>query len=735
MRVEELEKYGIEKRYIERLIKSGIKELFPPQEEAIKKGLLEGKNIVLSVPTAAGKTLVAILSIARMLEKSYKAVYIVPLVALAYEKYEQFSNFFKEHKVAISVGDFDSADPWLKDYDIIVATSEKLDSLIRHNVSWIPDIRVIVADEIHLLQDVSRGPTLEILLTRLRECAPSAQIIALSASIKNAKEIAEWLSANLVKSDFRPVKLYEGVSHNYEIKFLEKEGYKLNKDLPVECAIVENTLKQGWQAFFFVSTRKFAESLAEKLNQTTKMYIKPKEKEELEKLSENILNVLETPTEQCKRLAKCVKNGVAFHHAGLVGMQKRLIEENFKKGLIKIICCTPTLAMGISFPADRVIIRDAKRYYPGIGSVYIPVLDYSQMKGRAGRPEWSKFGESILIAKNEEEAQELVDNFILGEPETITSKLSVEPVLRMHTLALIASGFCNSKKSLFNFFSKTFYAHQYGNISLVFDKILEILEELKEWKFVEEKKKKLYATRIGKRVSELYIDPLTAYFFISSVEKKKDLNEFGVLQLISNTVEMKPLISVRTGEYAEVCKIISEREKNFIQKPPKEWELEFEEFIKSVKTALLFESWINETTEEQMLVKYRVTPGELHTRLEIADWLIYSLQELLLLLGKKELLKSVRKLRIRLQYGVKEELIPLVRLRQVGRIRARKLYNAGLTSLEKLRKVSLDALSLIVGAKVAYTIKEQLGQVKKEKEERQVLLKDYRVDKVGDAGI
>ena len=332
MKIEELKKFGITETYVERLKEGGIRELYPPQELALKKGLLEGKNLVVSVPTAGGKTLIAIMAmIKKLLTEKCKVIYVVPLVALAYEKYEKFKKIFKEQKVAISVGDFDEADPWLKDQDIIVVTSEKMDSLIRHGIGWMREIGLMVFDEIHMINDPSRGPTLEVLITRLRVSSSNSQILALSASIKNSKELADWLDAELVESDFRPVKLYEGVSFDSKVEFLEKEGYKLREDLSLEEAIAEDTLKRRWQAFFFLSSRRNAESLAQRLVKISSKYLSKNEKKELKRIAEEVLNVLEVPTKQCKKLSACIKKGVAFHHAGLLGKQKRIVEENFKK--------------------------------------------------------------------------------------------------------------------------------------------------------------------------------------------------------------------------------------------------------------------------------------------------------------------------------------------------------------------------------------------------------------------
>jgi helicase len=727
MKIEELSDYRIPEQYIQKFKEEKIFELYPPQADIVRKKLFQERNLVISLPTAGGKTLIASLAtINKLLKSKCKIVYMVPLVALANEKYQYFKNLFdKKYKVAISVGDFDSTDPWLADYDIIVCTTEKLDSLIRHGVNWIKEVGLVIVDEIHLLQDPSRGPTLEILLTRLKEMVPRAQMFALSATIKNADEIAKWLNAVLVISDFRPVKLYEGVSFNSKIQFYERPSYDLS-NLETEAAILENTLNLKKQALFFVSTRKYAESLAEKLIKITRSSLGKSESFHLETLANEIENVLEIPTKQCKRLSACIRNGVAFHHAGLLGKQRRLIENNFKSGLIRAITATPTLALGVNLPAFRVVIRDAKRYYSGLGYVYIPVLEYKQMTGRAGRPQYDQFGESILVAKSEEDAQDLVDRFVMGEPESITSKLAVEPILRMHTLALIASEFCKSEKALLEFFSKTFYAFQYGEISLIEERILNILENLVVWGLIVIKKGKLIATRLGKRVSELYIDPYTAHQFIEALKKtsKRKITSLSFLQTISNTIEMRPLLSVRSGEFSELNETIVNKENQFLQEIPDDWELEFDDFLKSVKTALMFEDWINESTEDQLLTKYRITPGELRGRLTNADWLVYSLQEIALLLGYKNILKDMRKLRICLSYGIREELITLVKLKQVGRVRARKLFGAGLKSIDALKKVPLERLSSIVGPKVASTIKEQLGErVKKIKEEKQVTLR------------
>ena len=203
------------------LEKEGINELRPAQEKSIKKGLLEGKNLLVCTPTASGKTLIAELAaIKSIVEGKGKAVYIVPLKALANEKFKEFKRKYSDLvNIALSVGDIDSADPYLANYDLIITTSEKLDSLIRHKANWLHNISTVVIDEIHLLNDISRGPTLEILITVLNQILKKAQIIGLSATIGNPEQLAEWLNAEIVIDDWRPVTLHKGIYLNGEISF------------------------------------------------------------------------------------------------------------------------------------------------------------------------------------------------------------------------------------------------------------------------------------------------------------------------------------------------------------------------------------------------------------------------------------------------------------------------------------------------------------------------------------
>ncbi|MFC1753543.1 DEAD/DEAH box helicase [Thermoproteota archaeon] len=203
------------------LLEEGISSLRPCQWKSIKKGLFDYKSLLVCTPTASGKTLVAeMAAMNAILSERGKAVYIVPLKALATEKHKDFKRKYgKLARVGLSIGDLDSSDNYLHSYDLIICTSEKLDSLIRHHTPWLKDIAVVIVDEVHLLNDPGRGPTLEILITMLRGMLKKVQLICLSATIGNEKELARWLGAELIHDTWRPVELRKGIYLDGEIEF------------------------------------------------------------------------------------------------------------------------------------------------------------------------------------------------------------------------------------------------------------------------------------------------------------------------------------------------------------------------------------------------------------------------------------------------------------------------------------------------------------------------------------
>lgn len=493
----------------------------------------------------------------------------------------------------------------------------------------------------------------------------------------------------------------------------------MNIDVVSKKSIVNlalDTLRMNKQALVFVNSKRSAEKCAEDISK--------KCEKSLYEFKENVLNVLPKPTRQCERLAKCVEKGIAFHHSGLAPKQKELIEDGFRDGKIKIICCTTTMAAGMDLPAFRSIIKDVKRYTHH-GMDYIPVIEYHQCAGRAGRPGKEDYGEAIVIAKDEFNKQEIIERFILGKPENIDSKLAVEPVLRVYILSLVVSGIAKTKPSLIEFFSKTFWAYQYKDMKELGNIINKMLTLLRDWGFIKKDNMdfvpanelgdgRLIPTKLGERVAQLYLDPFTANHLIKGIEKAgKFVEPFALLQLICNTLEMRPLIRVKAKEEEFFENLFGEKETEILSEIPSFFDYEYSDFLDSIKTTNMFLDWMNEEEEETLLEKYNVRPGETRYKISRGDWLLYSLKELSIILDKKWLTKDIEKLRVRIKYGVKEELLALLKLKNIGRVRARKMFDAGLKTLKDVKEINISRLGKLIGEKTAGNVKKQLGVIEK----------------------
>ncbi len=631
-----------------------INALNPIQEEALEKGVLKGNNLIVSAPTGSGKTLIAEMAALNVINQGKKAVYTCPLRALALEHYKEFRKY--DVKVALSIGDYDSSDTWLEKYDWIVTTYEKLDSLLRHRAPWIKDIGLLIVDEIHEI-DGSRGPTLEILISKIRHMNPNVQIIGLSATIPNTDELGEWLNAGIVESDYRPTKLKEGVF------FRETIYYNDGSVEHVPCigdeliSLIKESLKFG-SVLIFTNSRKSAEKLAEKISKEMNT--------ELTKESEMIKRILDPPTEQCILLSKVVKRGVAFHHAGLVQKQRELIEDWFRNGKLNVIVATPTLAAGVNLPARRVIIHTLY-YFDGIKQEKIRVRDYKQRAGRAGRPKYDTTGEAIIMVRSSDEIQDVMERYVYGTPEKVFSRLGNPAALRFHVLSLLSEIYINDLESLLKFFRSTFFFVQNRDSSF-FEPILQkTVNELELMGFV----KNYEPTEIGRRVSELYIDPLSAYNMINALTSSIPGSENAYLYMIVDTTEMKPYPSVKNeGEYlAKFYTIVNEL-----------FRYDYDDYWIPNKMKLLeiLKAWINEESEKSILEHHGIPPGTLRGYVLNAEWLAYAALELAKLLGADTRIGELRELMIRLKHGVKRELIPLVSIQNIGRVRARTLYQHGI---------------------------------------------------------
>ncbi|THE65718.1 ATP-dependent DNA helicase [Salinadaptatus halalkaliphilus] len=738
MNVEELS--GLPPGALEHFRQEGIEELYPPQAEAVEAGATDGENLVAAVPTASGKTMIAALSMLSAVQRGGKALYIVPLRALASEKKAEF-DAYEQFGVTtgVATGNYESTSEWLATKDIVVATSEKVDSLVRNGADWLSDLTCVVSDEVHLIDDRGRGPTLEVTLAKLRRLNPTLQVVALSATVGNADEIADWLDAALVDTDWRPIDLQMGVHYGNALNFDDGS----TREVPVEgsekqeAALVRDILQEGGSSLVFVSSRRNAEAAASRLGGVAKRELTDEERTELADLAADIRD--DSDTETSTDLADCVENGSAFHHAGLSSAQRSLVEDAFRDRLLKVISATPTLAAGVNTPARRVIVRDWRRFDPSAGGMApLDVLEVHQMMGRAGRPGLDPYGEAVLLAKSHDESDELFDRYIWADPEAVRSKLAAEPALRTHVLATIASGFARTREGLLEFLEATLYASQSteaGRLERVTDDVLGYLERndfversgsggrtdenegaggftaAADLAAQENRDEALEATSLGHTVSRLYLDPMSAAEIVHGLERADQRpTALGLYQLTARTPDMYELY-LRSGEDDTFGELYYERERELLGDTPSEFEEDrFEDWLAALKTGKLLEDWAEETDEETITDRYKIGPGDLRGKVDTAEWLLGAAESLAREIDS-EWTVAVRDARARVEHGVGEELLELVSVGGVGRKRARRLYEAGVEEPADLRTADKGViLRVLKGKKTAETILENAGR-------------------------
>jgi helicase len=619
---------------VDHLADRGIETLYPPQTAAVEAGVTEGERLVAAVPTASGKTLVAELA---MLTAGGPALYIVPLRALAREKYETF-DALPGVSVGISTGDYDSPAEDLGRYDVVVATSEKVDSAIRNGAEWVADLACVVVDEVHLLGAAERGPTLEVTLATLQRRSPGVQVVALSATVDNPEDIADWLDARLVETRWRPVELRTGVYSDGSVRFDDGttrrpsavgatagrsddatgddsdgggQAADPDRDADTEATVdlVADAVEDGGQCLAFVRSRREAEQLAERLAET-----------DLGSAPDVAADVGEAGrTETGRRLAACVERGVAFHHAGLRNDHRTLVERAFRDRQLAVICATPTLAAGVNVPARRVVVRDQQRY-TGSGMEWLPVLEVHQMCGRAGRPHLDPYGEAVLVAADGD-PEDLWTRYVESDPEAVESKLDSRKALRTHVLSVVASGFADSRTSVVDFLEATFFAHQSPDIDLA-SLVDDVVRELVAMEMVTDRGNRIAATELGAQVSRQYVAPATGARMVDGIRTAAGMETvtgLTALEIVCHTPDMHGTY-LGNRERADMYRFARAHADEFTTAIAETDE--FETWLEAVKTARILAEWADGTDAEAIVDAFRIGPGDLESRIERAEWLL-----------------------------------------------------------------------------------------------------------------
>jgi helicase len=602
----EIDALPIDSVRLEHFREVGIDDLYPPQAAAVEAGVTESEDVVLAVPTASGKTLVAQLA---MLTADGPALYVVPLRALATEKFETFADL-PGVSVGIATGDYDAIDADLADDDVVVATSEKVDAALRNDAEWVDRVGCVVVDEIHLLDAEGRGPTLEMVLATLRRRFPDVQIVGLSATVDNAAAIAAWLDATLVADDWRPVDLRRGIYDDGEVTFEDGTTRSVaDPEVPIET-LVADVVDDGGQCLVFVRSRREARALAIDLAETGFAF--PAE------VTEAIRETARTGAGTT--LARTVARGVAFHHAGLRTEHRLAVERAFRDREVTVICATPTLAAGVNVPARRVVVRDLRRYTDD-GPALLPILEVHQMMGRAGRPGLDPYGEAILVAGRDDPAG-VRERYLESDPEPIESKLASPGALRTHVLATVASNGVASRHDLRGVLQETFYAHQHGVDDLEAD-VDDAIAYLESVGLLETADGNLQATDLGTLVSRVYVDPTTGTDVVAALERAADLDDVApltVLEIVCDTPDLRTEY-VRDDEAGDLSEFAM-RNDDRLAKPVRDFGGDFHEWLSALKTALLLRDVVDGASEDHLADRYGVGPGDVTRLVERAAWLL-----------------------------------------------------------------------------------------------------------------
>ena len=670
-----------------------IEEFNPAQKAVIESGYLDDKsNYIICIPTASGKTVLGVLPALKTILDGGKAVYAAPLLSIQNEKVKEFKAF-EEH--GIKVGKHPSS------AELSVMVFESFDALTRFSWDALRDVDTLIIDEFHMIGEYSRGPTLEAAITRAKIINPGMRIIALSATLRNIEEIEGWLEGTCVEHDYRPVPLHKEV--------LDAEMFNTKNKNDVVVKVIEKAIKDKSQALAFVSlafvsTRRFTESLATYVSGKINKKINVEQRKRFKEVSEKLLEVPKKkgslPTSTCLKLAEVAEKGVAFHHAGLFNEQKEIIEDEFRNGNILMITATPSLMYGVNLPSKSVVIRDHTRWTSN-GPQPIPVFDYEQMSGRAGRPQYDDVGYSYLIAKTMDEALNLEEFYIEGDIELTNSKLvDNKDAIYRQIIAQIASSLSKNLDDLTDFFGKTLYGYQMSNnpsMALFAEDSLKYeletaLQFLLQNGIIRATPEGLKTTEFGNLIAKSNYTVETAVKIKEYISGMNEFNTDEFIYAMSETPDM-PLISFK-----------GRKSKDPVREKLSESGLFAVDIGNPEATTVSLIEWINERSEYDIENKYNVYSASTRRSAYEASRLVIFAKKTSEVLGDYTYLKDFDFLSARLYYGVKEDIIPLVvGVKRLGRKRARnvvEIFGNDLTSVSESELQKIEGIGPKLASKI-----------------------------------
>ncbi len=697
MKMAELIRYDIPAEIIPLWQKEESNHLLPVQEMAIKRYKLFGnENLLIQAPTSSGKTFIGEMAALHTALRRKKVVYLVPLKALAEEKFHDFKRKYDAYgiKVIIATRDHREYDEALErgDFSIAIVVYEKLAQLLVRHPERITEIELAIADELEILSDPERGAMAELLLTRLlypsknNDTGPP-RLIGLSAVIGGAEKLAAWMHASLLYYERRPIELRYGVLHNGRFQYRTYNEQNENEE-----TLLEIDHESPWEILSHT-----ARYLAEQ-NETCLIFVKSKH--ESRRTAEHLATQLDLPAAQntleelrtleptrCRNsLLHSLNTGVAFHNADLSPEERHIIEQGFRNREIRLLVCTSTLAVGINLPAQNVFISTDKWCYDRHLDLpwKSPILhtEYENMSGRAGRfGAGHAFGRAILIAVSPFDQETLWRRYVEGEREAIAPRLGKEP-LEDHILHLVAARLCQNLNDLTLFLENTLTGQWIWIETYTRDEISNRIQKalhhcIDLGLLTDTHDDVLAPTPLGHTVAAkgIRIETACALMHWIGESENRRWTTPDLLFATATTLDGRtPQVLLTTREYEQERypkKLMQYAHEiapqvdvplSHLRDSPRQ--LAFEE-VRSIKTTLLLHDWLKHTSIPSIEEKYNTMSGQIISSAEQISWLIDATAAIAVALGcETAFCETLQKLATRTQYGIQEELLPLLRINQ-----------------------------------------------------------------------
>lgn len=733
MRVEKLLRYGIPESVIKSWRKNLGEELLPLQALAVTKhGLLNGQSLIISAPTSSGKTFCGEMASVANLFKRKKVIYLVPLKAIAEEKFSDFQEKYSELGIGVVISTKDRHEHDRKiargDFDLAIMIYEKFNQLLIKNMDILSQVNLIIVDELQMIADPSRGPVLELALLKIRTSRYRPQILGLSAVLKDVDELSSWLGCKLLLEKSRPVELLQGILLDgnlfYKKHNSREEGTEELVNLGSEeahqilFANVEKLVKDKEQGLVFLKSKLDSENCAFLFSDQVSLSPCLNAIDALFDLENTTLK---------GRLIECLQGGIAFHNADLTFDERRIVEHFYLQGEIRVIFSTTTLSMGVNLPARTVFI-ETQKYQLGEYSgktVMQPITlsEYENMSGRAGRFGLEKdFGRSILIAANKFHFDSLWEGYIEGEEEKIVFQLDRKDTADI-ILDLTAAGATKNISQLEQITKTTPGGKfiSYKKISLD-EKVEELIQN--EMLLSSDKRKALSASKLGNLCALKGISVQTGLLLKRKLEEPSDFDPFSWFCDILDTKDGEE-IYINVFPFEEQNKVYEEalsqrypqnQSTNDKIKDLLERKIGFtHKETQLVKLSFLLSDWITPQNTLDLENKYYCRSGQIDQIGKKASWLLDAACGIARVLNlSRKLIAFLKNISQEVNFGVDQRGLKLAKLRVpgLGRDYIWNLVENKFSDPKKIKEAKLSELEKFIPPRVAERLKERIHDSK-----------------------